>query len=282
MPLLTFDDFDSRLLSGRLWKGFAPPMAMGPNGTYWQTPSGNPAFGFFDNFHTFNATTLVGPYANLVTSGGSLALAADTATEKGILAATLAGDTQEDEVILKWGGTLSAPFKLADNDLVFEARLSVSAITAAKWNIGIGLGQADMITTDLFFTDSDALADKNFLGFVKLAAEGANWDGAYKADGQTYQDGATKTKLDSLVTAVASTYVKVGFRYRAHPKKVEFYVDNVLPGGNLTPARLTTAEIDAATFPDDVLLAPIFGIKDSAGDTALTVNLDWWACAQLM
>lgn len=285
MQAVFSDDLSSQypnFPSGRLWRGFAAPSAFGPHGNVAFGESGNPAFGFFDNFHTFNATTLDGPYASLVTSGGSLALAADTATEKGLLAATLAGDTQEDEVILKWGGTLSAPFKLADKDLVFEARLSVSAITAAKWNLGIGLGQADMITTDLFFTDSDALADKNFLGFVKLAAEGANWDGSYKADGQTYQNGATKTKLDSLVTAVAATYVKVGFRYRAHPKKVEFYVDNSLPGGNTAPARITTAEIDAATFPDDTFLAPIFGIKDSAGDTALTVTLDWWACAQYL
>lgn len=280
--LLTMDDFDSRLLSGRLWRGMAPPTSMGPMGGMFETPSGNPAFGFFDNFHTFNATSLDGPYASLLTSGGSLALAADTATEKGILAMTMAGDTGDDENVVKWGGTLTAPFKLADKDLVFECRLAVSAITAAKWDIGVGLGQADMIVTDTMFADSSALADKNFLGYVKLAAEGAAWDGAYKADGQTYQNGGTKTKLDSLHTMVAATYVKLGFRYRAHPKKVEWYVNGVRPGGNLTPAMLTASEIDAATFPDDVFLAPIIGIKDQAGDTALTLSLDWWACAQML
>jgi hypothetical protein len=279
----TWDDTLNTLgPSGSLWRSFAPPASMGPNGSTWQTPSGNMAFGFFDNFHTFNATTLVGPYANLLTAGGTLALAADTATEKGLLGMTLVGDTAEDEVVVKWGGTLSAPFKLADKDLVFEARLAVSAITAAKWNIGIGLGQADMIGTDLLFTDSDALADKNFLGFVKLVGEGAAWDGAYKADGQTYQDGATKTKLNALHTAVATEFVKLGFRYRAHPKKVEWYVNGVRPGGNLAPAMVTAAEIDAATFPDDVFLAPIIGAKDAAGDTALTISLDWWGCAQLL
>ena len=275
-----FEEIATRHFSPRLWKGFGAPTSMNPMGSSYQAPSGNPAFGFFDDFHTFNATTLEGPYATLLTSGGTLGLVADTATEKGLLGLTLVGDTQEDEAIVKWGGTLTAPFKLADKDLVFEARLSVSAITAAKWNLGIGLGQADMITTDLLFTDSDALADKNFLGFVKLAGEGADWDGAYKADGQTYQDGGTKTKLNALHTAVAAAYVKVGFRYRAHPKKVEFYVNGTRPGGNITPAMLTAAEVDAATFPDDVFLAPIIGVKDSAGDTALTLNLDWWACAQ--
>ena len=177
--LITHDNFESRLLSGRLWKGFAPPSSMGPLGNTFETPSGNPAFGFYDNFHTFHANTLDGPYLKLITSGGALEQVADTATEKGLVRFTLAGDTAEDEVILQWGRGLGAPFKLADKDLVFEARLSISAITAAKWNIGVGLGQVDMGTTDLFFTDSDALADKNFCGFVHLAPEGADFDGAY-------------------------------------------------------------------------------------------------------
>lgn len=276
-----FEDISTRLFSPRVWRGFAPPTAFGPNGGVAVGASGNPAFGFFDDFLTFNETTLVGPYASLVTDGGSLAKAADTAAAKGILAATLAGDTQEDEIVLKWGSTLSAPFYLANNDLAFECCLAVSAITAAKWNIAVGLGQADMITTDCVFTDSDALADKNFCGFVKLVGEGGDWDGAYKADGQTYQDGATKTKLNALATftASATTYVKLGLRYRAHPKTLEWYVDGAALN-SVTPARLTATELDAATFPDDSFMAPIIGIKDSAGNAALTVNVDWWGCAQ--
>jgi len=280
--LLTFDDFDSRLLSGRLWKGFAPPSAMSPLGTTWQTPSGNPAFGFFDHFHSFQASTLEGPYKILEGAGCTVEQIADTATEKGLVQLALDGNADNDEAVLQWGRGLGAPFKLADKDLVFEARLAVSAITAAKFNWGVGLGEVDMATTDLLFTDGNALADRNFLGFVKLVAEGAAVDAAYKADGQTYQDGATKTKLNALATMVADTYVKVGFRYRAHPKTVEFYVNNALPGGTITPARLTTAEIDAATFPDDVFLAPIIGAKDHAGDTALNVKLDWWGGAQML
>jgi hypothetical protein len=276
-----FENISTRLFSPKLWKGFGAPTNMNPSGSSFQTPSGNPAFGFFDDFHTFNATSLDGPYANLLTAGGTLALAADTATEKGILGMTLAGDTAQDEAVLKWGGTLSAPFKLADKDLCFECRLAVSAITASKWSWAVGLGQADMITTDLLFVDTTgALADKNFLGFNKLLAETSAVDGAYKADGQTYQNGATKTKLDSLHTATAATYVKLGFRYRSHPKSLEFYVNGAVPGGNIAPARLTATEVNAATFPDDVFLAPIIGAKDVAGDAALTISVDWWAGAQ--
>ena len=285
MTRTTWTELDKPYMpSGKLWRGIAIPNVLTPSGGGSISQSGNPSFGFFDNFHTFNATSLDGPYASLMTSGGTLGLIADTATEKGLLGMTLVGDTAEDEVVVKWGGTSTAPFKLADNDLVFECRLSVSAITTAKWNIAVGLGEADMIVSDGIFTDADILADNNFLGFVKLLAETGDWDGAYKADGETYQDGGTKTKLNALATFTASstTYIKLGFRYRAHPKKVEFYVDGTLPGGNITPARLTATEIDADTFPDDVFLAPIIGIKDKAGDAALTVNLDWWGCAQLL
>ena len=282
--MVTFDDLTQPYLpSGRLWRGFAPPTSFGPHGTTCISQSGNPAFGFFDNFHSFQANSLDGPYLILESAGCTVEQIADTATEKGLVQLALDGNAEDDEAILQWGRGLGAPFKLADNDLAFECRLSLSAITAAKWSVGVGLGEVGMGATDAMFTDAaQALADKNFLGFVSLNAEGADIDAAYKADGQTYQDGATKTKLNALHTAVAATYVKLGFRYRAHPKKVEFYVDNALPGGNITPARLTAAEIDAATFPDDVFLAPIICAKDAAGDTALNVKLDWWACAQML
>lgn len=281
--MLMYDELVKPYLpSPRLWKGFASPYSFGPDGTYCVGHSGNPAFGFMDNFHSFQATTLEGPYLMLETDGCTVEQVADTATEKGLVQLTMDGGSANDEAVLQWGRGLGAPFKLADNDLVFEARLAVSAITAADWSMAVGLGEVGMGATDALFVDTTgALADKNFCGFVKLLAEGADWDAAYKADGQTYQDGATKTKLNALHTAVADTYFKLGFRYRSHPKKVEFYVDNALPGGNQSPARLTTSELDAATFPDDVFMAPIIGIK--AVDTAgVNIKLDWWCCAQLL
>lgn len=282
--MITYDELNIGYLpSGRLWRGFAPPTSFGPLGTTNISQSGNPCFGFYDNFHSFQASTLEGPYRILEGTGCTVEQIADTTTEKGLVQLAVDGNAANDEAVLQWGRGLGAPFLLANNDLVFEARLAVSAITAAKWSWGVGLGEVSMGATDGLFVDTTAaLADKNFLGFNKLLAETAAVDAAYKADGQTYQNGATKTKLDSLATMVATTYVKLGFRYRAMPKMVEFYVNGVLAGTGAAPARLTSSEIDAATFPDDVLLAPIIGIKDIAGDAALTIKMDWWACAQML
>ena len=109
-------------------------MSMNPLGSYFTTQSGNPAFGFFDNFHTFHATTLEGPYLILEGGGCSAEQIADTATEKGICQLSLDG-TDNDEVVIQWGRGLGAPFKLTGNDLVFEARFALSAVTASSWRI---------------------------------------------------------------------------------------------------------------------------------------------------
>ena len=281
---VTFEDMSTRLFSPRVWRGFAAPTAMGPHGGMWTGGSGNPAFGFFDDFLSFQASTLEGPYLILETDGIAVEQVNDVAGVKGLLNITFDSGTAEDEGVLQWGRGLCAPFKLADKDLAFECRMAVSAITASKWSAGVGLGEVGMGATDCLFVDSTgALADKNFLGFNKLYAETSAWDGAYKADGETYQNGATKTKLDSLATFEAyadnDSYHKLGFRYRAHPKTVEWYVDGAALD-NVAPARLTASEIADDTFPDDVFMAPIIGAKSTAGSAAYVIYLDWWACAQ--
>lgn len=281
---LTHEDMATRLFSPRVWRGFAPPTAFSPNGSVASGGSGNPAFGFFDDFLTFNETSLDGPYAHL-NDGGTVAKAADTAGAKGILALVSEADAGGDVTTVKWGSTLSAPFKLADTDLAFECRVSTNNITTLKNGLFVGLAEADAIGNDGLITDADALADNNLLGFVSLSAETNNIDGCYKADGQTAQDGSTKTKLLDLIpaadvfTADNTNFVKLGFRFRAHPKTVEWYVNGVMPGGNTAPAKLTASEIDAVTFPDDVFLAPFIGFQ-TVDANALTVHLDWWACAQ--
>jgi len=279
-----FEDISTRLFSPRVWRGFGAPTNMNPTGSSYQSPSGNPVFGFFDDFLTFSETTLVGPYAILQTNANAVKKVADTETRKGVITMPADGDTAEDEAVIKWGSTSSAPFRFGDKDLAFECCLSMSSITAAKWNIAVGLGQADMIATDGVFTDSDILADKHFAGFVKLVGEAGVFDGAYKATGATYQDGATKTKLNALATfsADVTVYKKLGLRYRAHPRTLEWYVDGVMPGGQTAPAKLTATELAATTFPNAAtdFLAPYIALKDGAGNAALNMQVDWWACAQ--
>lgn len=279
-----FEDMSTRLFSPRVWRGFGAPTNLNPTGSSFQTPSGNPAFGFFDDFLTFQPTTLQGPYALLATTT-AWTLIADTAASKGIASAVM-NSSAGDENILKWGGTSTAPFQLGTKDLAFECRVAITDITASKNSFFCGLASAASITTDLLLVDTTGIpyASQNYVGFLKTYADAGLVDGSYLASGATRQDGATKTKLDSLHTFEASgtTYVKLGFRYRAHPRSVEWYVDGVMPGGQTAPAKLTATEVAASTFPneDADFMAPFIGIKDVAGDQACTLNIDWWACAQ--
>jgi len=283
----TFQELEAYGLSGRLWRQFpaVPPVG---RGGFSRSQGGNPAIGFADDFLEFQASTLEGPYLILEGTGCTCEQIASTGntatTAMGMVKLALDGNAANDEVVLQWGRGLDAPFKLADRDLCFECRLAVSAITAAKWSIGVGLGEVGMGATDCLFVDTTgALADKNFCGFVHLKAEGAAVDGAYKADGQTYQDGAVNTDLNALHTLVADTFVKLGIRYQAHPKKLEWYVNGrMVSERTSTESSIGQTALDAATFPDDVFVTPIIGAKDIAGDTALSVYLDWWACAQLL
>jgi hypothetical protein len=263
-------DADGYGLSGDLWKNFPTHEILGLHDR-------NVGIGFFEDFIGWCPTTLYNKWVILTGTGCTIAEIADVANAFGAVAMSIDGNAANDEAVMAFGGGLCAPFKITGKDLCFECRLKVSAITAAKWAWFLGLSEIAAGTTDHLFVDTTGvMADYNHLGFAHLYAEGGAVDGAFKADGQTYQDGATKTKLNALKTMVADTYVKLGLRFDSSLKILRWYVDGV----EVTAAKLTASEIDAATFPDDCFLTPVIGIKDIAGDTALVLTVDWIACAQ--
>lgn len=280
--MITFDELNNAYLpSGRLWRGFAPPTSFGPLGNSTISQSGNPSFGFFDNFHSFHATSLEGPYRKVIGTGCTIEQIADTATEKGLVQLALDGNAANDEAILQWGRGLGAPFILANNDLVFECRLSFSNITTALHSFAMGLAAVGAGATDGLLVDTTGIiVDTPFLGFVRLSSAAAGVSACYKASGQAVQNGSTNTRLLNLATLVANQYVKLGFRYRVAPQTVEWYVNGVLGGTTAAPARLTASQVRAATFPGSTLMAPVMALKDIAGTTVQNVKVDWWACAQ--
>jgi hypothetical protein len=281
--MITFDELNIPYLpSGRLWRGFAPPISFSPLGNSNLSQSGNPSFGFFDNFHSFHNTSAEGPYRIVVGTGCTVAQIADTATDKGLIQLSIDGNAANDEAILQWGRGLGAPFQLANNDLVFETRLSVSSITTALHSWAVGLAVVGAGATDGLLTDTTGiLADTSFLGFNKLSAASSGVSGAYRAAGQAVQNGSTNTRLLNLATLTVSGFVKLGFRYRAAPQTVEWFVNGNLAGTSAAPARLTSSQISSVLFPSTTLMAPVIAIKDVAGAaSALNMRVDWMACAQ--
>lgn len=282
MTQLTFSELDWRGLSPKLWSGFAPPVA----GKFHSSVSGNPAFGFYDDFLDFGGTSLHQGYYILGTGTGTVTpqdtnLDTSTAAQKlatGLGLARFLATADNDEAILAWGASSSnGHFKLDPaygfGDLVFEARFLSNVILADDWAWFIGLieggGQA---TTKCFDADQDPAGTHDQLGFIKLMADSTGVD--------TYcitQGGASNLGTVDIHTLVASEYVKLGFRWESASNKVKFYVNGVEQKAWEINGRTATA----GTFPDDEFMTPIVCVVTDQ-TTDMTGDLDWWACAQYL
>ncbi|MEA3224506.1 MAG: hypothetical protein U9Q07_01040, partial [Planctomycetota bacterium] len=86
------------------------------------------------------------------------------------------------------------------------------------------------------------------------------------------------TDLDGIATLAAATWIKLGIRYRHQPRLLEWYVDGA------KVASITRTALDNALFPDgaDDFMQPTVGIKIGSAAGAVTLDLDWWACGQVM
>jgi len=279
MTMLTWDELDEgRLLSPKLWKGMAPPS----DGTFPTTLSGNPTIGQFDDFLQFGLASGDSGYLTLADATCSVQQIASVDNHYGIVRLNNVGDTSEDEAILQCGAGLDVgPYLFADNDLAFEAYIRVSSVAGGNsfgWYAGLATGgAAGAGITDLLLTAAGAVcATNSFVGFQKLFGESTALDGMYQMSGETKVDGAENTDLDTIQTLVASTWYKLGLRYTASPKKLEWFVD----GDSVASISGTT--LDAAEFPNDQYMQPTFGLKDEGGDTACALDIDWFACAQLV
>jgi hypothetical protein len=236
----------------------------------------------FDHFLNYGNTSLYDGKIILAAAGCSAAQIASEASHPGIVRLTIDGNAADDEVVLQLGAGLDAgPFLLAANPLVFEAYIRVSAVTEAKWSWFVGLasgGSAGAAITDKMFADTTGAvyATQSFCGFQHLVAEGSALDAMYQLSGQTKVDGAVNTDLDTVHTVVAAAWVKVGFRFDPHPLRCSWYINGV------EKCHIGATPVAAAAFPDTAYMQPTIGIKDIAGDAELTIDMDWWACAQEM
>ena len=270
-----FTETDTRLLSPKLWKGFAPPTG----GTFPPAPSGNPVIGFFDDFIKFGATSLHDGYGLLQEHGATVAQISSESDTPGIVRLLL--DADNEEATLQLGSILDiGAFRLLNNDFAFEARIRVDAeaIVAGDHGYFIGMatgGAAGCCITEQLFAADAIFGTADLCGFQHLAAESTALDAMYQASGQTKQDGATNTALDTVHTLVAATWVKVGFRYRSHPRRLAWFVNGE------EVARIGETAIAAVTFPDatTAFMQPTIGIR-AADATVANIDLDWWACAQ--
>jgi hypothetical protein len=207
------------------------------------------------------------PASVLPTSYGAIVLTPDT--------------TDGSTVALQYGGYITAPYGCfpfsvipgMSADLVFEARLKISAITAARGNWFIGLaGAAGVapIATAIPITSSDVFATTlSLLGFGQLTAATTLTSLFYE------RASGTVAEVTSAATIAADTYIKLGFKWDGTAKTLTPWVNGV-PVSAKTVSLATTA---ATPWPNDYM-TPIVAVEE-IGTAARTLTLDWWSCAQL-
>jgi len=262
--------------SARVWGNINCPNG---SGFFRTRGEGNPAFGFFDDFMSFSETTLTGGYVHLETNGATCAKIASAADAPGVVRLTANADAEE--AVMQMGNALDVgPFRF-QNDLAFECRVRVNAaaIVAGDHNFFVGLangGASGAGTAGVLFS-GDALGATDVVGFRHLAAESTALDAVHLVSGGTAVVQADLYITNSSQALVADTWYKLGFRYYQNPRRLEFFVDGV------KRAMIGATVLNAAAFPDaDAdFMQPTIGLAP-ADATAANLDIDWWACAQLL
>lgn len=283
MTMLTWNELDGdRLLSPKLWKGFAPPSG----GQFHSTASGNPAIGVFDDFQQFGICSPLSSNVAYYQSNGvtyksfedDAGITAQTpdGNGRGVLVLT-AGNTDNDDCVIQAGSATNMPFNVVPGtakDLVFECRWKYSSITAACTDFFIGLFGTGGAANNGWLGDnpsgtiSSDMANNNMLGFTRLTSTGTS--GLLLIYDRV--GGTTATHATGIDTLAADTYVKSGFRFNAAEKTLDIYADGVYV------TRVTSASTGATPWPS-LYMNFLAGVKYQA--TAQDVmSIDWWACAQ--
>ncbi|MBM4093832.1 MAG: hypothetical protein FJ276_31160 [Planctomycetes bacterium] len=283
---LMWNELDTRLLSPKLWKGFAPPI----NGVFPNTANGNKVVGLFDDFTGFGRCCPASSGLAYYTSNGisyrafedddgSITAAVPTTTPAvdangiGVIKLT-GGNTDNDDTVLQAGGGSMMPFNViyaTAKELVFECRVKYSSIADGDTDFFFGLfGAAGAVNNGWLADDSAAFADNDLLGFTRTLSTGTSaLKFVYDRVG-----GTTGTHATTVHTMVADTYFKVGFRWKQQTRKTEIYTN-----GEYVTA--VAASVAAATPWPTLYMNFLAGVKYQA-TTQDSMYIDWWACAQML
>lgn len=181
----------------------------------------------------------------------------------------LESTTDNEDAIISVLGSKNVAGQLvfeSGKQLWMEACISVLNITDSKANAFCGFAEEGLVATTTLITASDAMADKDYVGFQRLFADGDKLDTVHNTAGG---GGATTVKADA-VTIAADTMIKVGMY--CDGTTVYFYSAGTVLADSVLLA--------ATNFPDGEEMAFYFGIMLGHGDT-FSAEIDWLRIAQL-
>lgn len=175
------------------------------------------------------------------------------------------------EAYLQSNGSVGCLGKISDTAgaekfMAWEGIFAVSTIAANAQGMLLGLGSAAMNVANAMADDTSLLtvASHSFIGFSTQQAAPSELDIIYGKAG-----GSIVTVASAAKTLVVDTFYNVGLVYNPKwpsGKRLRFYIDNVEITSYVTGTNIATA-----TFPDDVALSFIAGIKTGS---AAASNLD--------
>lgn len=233
---------------------------------------GHAFFDDFSNMPNLSADADLHKYAAFVSTGNTIS---QSATDEHGAVAVVTDGTDEDESWIQTGGNTGAFLEIikeatgVPHTIAFEARVKKSLITSGC--LFIGLGAEGMAADNSMVDTTGAMADNNWIGFHVLEAAPATMTFSYKNSGQTVQN-----LMASYATLVADTYIKVGFLYDYKHKSSQKI--KVFKNGVVQSTYVTKALLEAATFPFDEEMCPLFGVKNTTA-VAISGTMDWWRAA---
>ena len=218
------------------------------------------------NVTTVGAATVNSNYGVYLSPSATMT---DAAIDGGVLALTTAA---ADNMSIALQGTVGGGIVgKAYGDSCFEARIKVSSIAATTFSLFVGLMDAGTAAADeVPVTAADALANKDLIGFFRSAG-GATMDTVYKKTGQT-----AVTVGSAVVTLVADTFIKLGFRFRQAEQRLRYYVNGIELADKVSASA--TTGIGGTRFPT-LTLVPVIAMMSAVG-TSYVTYLDWWTVGQ--
>lgn len=227
-------------------------------------------FAFFDDFavHGLNlatnattATSLGNGWYGSTANGTSVVRTSATAPT-GVVELFATDDNQDSIISALCGGNIAGQVLFASTNRVWmEARIKRSVITDSKFGIYVGFAEEALCDTTEVIAATGTLADKDYVGFHALEADGDKFDLVYN----TASSGNTPVTIEAdSATIVADTWTKLGMYFDG--TTLTFYQDGV---------SLATALPGSDTdFPDDQEMAFYIAQMPAHADDA-TTSVDW-------
>ena len=196
------------------------------------------------------------------TSGSTISMEADEPYGVAVLNSTT--DNEDAGISILGGQNTAGQITFESAKMTwFEARIKQANIDNSKFNLFCGFAEEGLCATTGLISASDALQDKDLIGFQRVFADGDKLDVVYNTEG----DGGVTTAQADAVTVAADTYVKIGIF--CDGTRLFFFANGIQIGSSVL--------LTAVPYGEEMAFYFVMMLGDGADASA---NIDWVKIAQ--